>query len=442
MPISRNRNSRRKHRPSKEVCCCDCDKNADKPNGGEIVLEGRQTIRKERTRLWEFPVHFHCSIIGTCLDLDELRYLARKTTLPNKDQLTDYDLHRAFVGMVQEPGSVAKLVQKHLDRKYKRFVRQFADVHGEGAMAACWGEAVASGKVAGPYWALLTHPELSDALLDKVYGEIHMMSHLAGASCRADMQELTALRARARQLEKQIVEDRAMAHRKAVEYNETIRKLQASSDRLARMEKELRETKARLEAFEKNRVFDQLQIQLENHADLLADAQMRAERAEASVEKWERLARESSERHLKGQVRVADLQSERDALETALERLLASDCDACENRDSCDRHTDLGGRRVLYVGGIERQCTHFRALVERQNGEFIHHDGGVDDGRQRLGSILPRADVVVCPLDCVSHDAVRRVKHFCKYNDKHLVFLPRASLAAFTRGLNELALAA
>jgi hypothetical protein len=44
-----------------------------------------------------------------------------------------------------------------------------------------------------------------------------------------------------------------------------------------------------------------------------------------------------------------------------------------------------------------------------------------------------------CPLDCVSHDAADRIKRFCERHTKLLVFLPRASLAAFNRGLNTVA---
>jgi hypothetical protein len=42
----------------------------------------------------------------------------------------------------------------------------------------------------------------------------------------------------------------------------------------------------------------------------------------------------------------------------------------------------------------------------------------------------------------VSHDAMQRVKRFCERNTKQLVFLPRASLAAFNRGLNTVAFGA
>lgn len=71
------------------------------------------------------------------------------------------------------------------------------------------------------------------------------------------------------------------------------------------------------------------------------------------------------------------------------------------------------------------------------NGRFIHHDGGREDGRQLLGTILPQADVVLCPLDCVSHDAVNRIKRFCSKHAKQLVFMQRVCLSAFARSLTQ-----
>jgi hypothetical protein len=148
------------------------------------------------------------------------------------------------------------------------------------------------------------------------------------------------------------------------------------------------------------------------------------------------MAMEQGDRHLRLERQLAELGAERDALEAKLDELLSADC---VGRGTCAADTNLRGRCILYVGGIDRQCGRFRDLVERRNGRFVHHDGGLHDGRLRLGSILPQADAVFCPVDCVSHDAAKRVKQFCKRHGKRLVLLPRASLAAFTRGLSEVA---
>ena len=170
----------------------------------------------------------------------------------------------------------------------------------------------------------------------------------------------------------------------------------------------------------------------------LTSKRARAERAEANAESWQKMAIENGDRHLHLEGQMAELHAERDALEATLAQLLAPDCSSCATQEGCRSDTNLCGRCILYVGGRSRQCAQFRTLVERQNGQFIHHDGGLHGGRLRLGSLLPQADAVLCPLDCVSHDAENRVKQFCKRHGKRLVLLPRSSLAAFTRGLNEL----
>ena len=97
---------------------------------------------------------------------------------------------------------------------------------------------------------------------------------------------------------------------------------------------------------------------------------------------------------------------------------------------------DLCGRRIAYVGGREAAMRHFRALVESANGQFAHHDGGVEDGAARLDRVLNQADVVLCPIDCVSHSACLRAKKFCKRAAKTFVPLRSASLSSLAAGLH------
>jgi len=51
-------------------------------------------------------------------------------------------------------------------------------------------------------------------------------------------------------------------------------------------------------------------------------------------------------------------------------------------------------------------------VVERAGGQFVHHDGGLEDGESRLWRALGSADVVICPVDCVSHNACLLAKQF------------------------------
>jgi len=50
----------------------------------------------QRTKLCELDAQFHCSIIGTCLTLKELRQIYRKVKFFPK---SDHELHRIFVGI-------------------------------------------------------------------------------------------------------------------------------------------------------------------------------------------------------------------------------------------------------------------------------------------------------------------------------------------------------
>ncbi len=264
-----------------------------------------------------------------------------------------------------------------------------------------------------------------------------MLSHLAGASVRGDLRELGVLRGRVAELQGELARCRSIHHRRIKEEKRKIHALQARLARARNVVRDLEEARSRLQALERA----PLAKQVGQLSERLAAGLARAEQAEAAAAEWKRLALRTEDRGMRLECELTKARQERDALEQSLARLLAGDypvpCMAAG--DGGCPHLDLCGRCILYVGGRQAQCAHFRALVERLNGEFIHHDGGREDGRLRLGAVLPRADAVLCPMDCISHDAMSRVKRFCERHAKRLVLLPRASLSAFARGLQEVA---
>jgi hypothetical protein len=99
---------------------------------------------------------------------------------------------------------------------------------------------------------------------------------------------------------------------------------------------------------------------------------------------------------------------------------------------------DLAGARVLVVGARPAQIAHWRALVERCAGELLHHDGGVDDSMAGLRGLVSRADLILFPTDCVSHEAMWTAKRLGSQLGKPFKPMRTASLAAFTRALHEL----
>jgi hypothetical protein len=99
----------------------------------------------------------------------------------------------------------------------------------------------------------------------------------------------------------------------------------------------------------------------------------------------------------------------------------------------------LQHQAVLCVGGRSGSVPVYRQLVERTGGQFLHHDGGEEDGAAQLESSLAAADLVICQTGCISHGAYWRVKEHCKRTGKRCVFVDKPSAAGLLRGLQEAA---
>ena len=392
-----------------------------------------------RRLLWEIRDGYHCSICGTCLSFAELGKIAGKAGLRFEPGESEHGIHGHFVQLAAKPGRVAKLIQKVLDRKYRNAVERFRRAKSEAQVGELWSRALSEGDVPGPYWALMTHPRTSTDLMVRAFGEVHMLSHLAGATNRADIRRLRALEGERRELSGQLAaarrrlseretEQRRLAedHRTEIrELTNRLRAAQAAETRLEQIEGDLRE-------FEEGEALRRLNT----HNTVLESELNEARRALRSESKRRvTIERELSALHAAHREMSATVR----ALSTecaTLESMLQSGIDnANGNAIESGAGVDLCGRRVAYVGGRAGIVGHFRALVERLNGHFIHHDGGIEDHEGQLGRILGQADVVLCPVDCVSHRACLRAKRFCKRTAKPFVPLRSAGLSSFMFGL-------
>ena len=404
-----------------------------------------------RRRLWEIRPGYHCSICGTCLSLAELRKIAGKAGLRLSPGAAEYELHGYFVKLAGEPGRVAKSMQKLLDRKYRAVVAGCRRLESEEALRAFWAASLAKGDVPGPYWALMTHPLATEDLTIQAFGEVHMLSHLAGASNRGDVLRLNALEderrrsfeelaAARRRLSEHDAETRRLVERHAAE----VRTLTSRAQAARAAEQRLAEAEARVRELEQGEAYRKLEART---------AALVAEREEVGrANHIEVRRRMESEREL-AKLRLAfdgmastvrELGAECKALEAMLhEGMSHPDLHETDGGGSGEPRApiDLRGRRIAYVGGRTGTIGHFRALVERLNGRLIHHDGGIDDSEKRLARIVGQADAVLCPVDCVSHGACLLAKQFCKRTAKPFVPLRSAGLSSFITGIHRVAAA-
>jgi hypothetical protein len=115
---------------------------------------------------------------------------------------------------------------------------------------------------------------------------------------------------------------------------------------------------------------------------------------------------------------------------------------ACKCRAALERGlpvvSAITGKRVLYVGGRSSLVSHYKVLAEKFGCELLHHDGGREQSSHRLWELLGSADAVVCPVDCVSHEACSLVKQACKGCLKPLILARSSGLSSLARSLAEL----
>ncbi|MGA3005085.1 MAG: DUF2325 domain-containing protein [Acetobacteraceae bacterium] len=368
-----------------------------------------------RTKIWEFSQNLHCSIIGTCLSTTELRQTLTRFGLAQNDW-TDHDLHHKAVSLAAKHDQAAKLLHKALDRRHKLSISQFGKARTEAELIALWRDAVKRGDIPGAYWAVLTHPGTTQAVVRLVFGEVHMLSHLVGAANRADIRRLCDLEQRNAELEARLRRQQEALHQAVVTRDASIRDLRQS------LRQRLFE-EAPVATGDESAALRALVADLERR--LAAETRRRAAVEARLAETRDDLSREHAAR--------ATLETETATLRVELASIEADLQPATETLP-----WRVDGMTLLYVGGRPHQVAQLRALSAGKGAELLHHDGGIEHHPDLLAGLTSRADVVLFPVDCVSHDAALTVKRLCRQTAKRFIPLRSAGTTSFLAALRPL----
>ncbi len=389
------------------------------------------TPPSRRAKLAELETKFHCSIIGTCLSTSILRKLVSRFSDVDRARATDLDIHHEAVQLAFDAGAGAKAIHKALDDRYDATVKRLQRVKEAETLRGFWVESLASGDIPGAYWALMTHPHATNELRKLAFGDVHMLSHLVGAANRADIrrlqqleQENTALTERLGQQQERLQE--VIAEREDLSQQLAAQTLQKSISANPNGDLRVVEMAGRIEL---------LRAELETKDQALAHHTQRRESAEAALHDHQNNLESMQAQLDKALVLVDSLQAELHAVESEL----AANFEP--NDPEAVHHALLAMRRIVYVGGRPRSNQTIKAMVAAAGGELVVHDGGIEDRKGLLATALPRADMVVFPVDCIDHDSMSNLKRIC---DKHQVpFHPvrTASAASFATLVTRLSVA-
>jgi hypothetical protein len=381
------------------------------PEGGPSrPVAGGQAPRR-RARLAELDPHIHCSILGTCLSMGDLRRLMPRYSDFRRDHPSDLELHHAAVQFAVDGGEAAKALHKALDDRHAAAIRRFDKARTTLQVRSLWDASLEEGDVPGAYWAVMTHPDADAALRRDAFGEVHMLSHLMGAANRADIRRLVAMEQEIADLKDKVGRQQqrlqAMSHDHA-------QALDAMSRRTA-------ETVAAPRA-----VADEfLSSELAALGQAVAHERLRREQAE-------RISKESGEARILAELQLEKAREDAHALRielSAMESVLARG--ALSEAAEPAAPSPWQDKRVVYVGGRPSSLRTIRSLAAGAGVSLAVHDGGIEDRKGLLAATLAGADAVVFPVDCVDHDSMSQVKRVC---DRHGVAwhaLRSSSVAAF-----------
>jgi hypothetical protein len=369
-----------------------------------------QLPRSRRLGLWQIDGGPQCSIIGTCLSDQDLRAAICKRRLSVDANARDYDIHSYCVHIAQTDCPLSRTLTKVLNHRYAGAINLVGKAHSDAEVLSLWDRQRECGQVAAGYWAIMSDRDVADFVKVRVFGEVHMLSHLHGRGAHRLATKLDEAQRRCVDLEARLTRSEtsrlaALAERDAVRA------------RLTEHETNVQRISG---AIASRRTADRMVTRLENRLAqrerALVIARTRARQAEAKLSRIETEHRQ----------RQHNIVTRSDAL----------DKETAPPRDRPSPH--LAGRRILYIGGRNTVVPHLRSLTESCAGEFQHHDGGVENSVHRIAHMIQRCDAVVCPVDCVSHGACQLAKSLCLRLDKTFLPIPAASRSAFEQALSRL----
>lgn len=380
------------------------------------VIENN-SIRARRRNLFDLSPTTHCSVIGTCLTTGELRKVVKKLLGDHIQAVSDHAVHTHGVRLASMKGVPTKLLNKALDQKHYRTIRRFDQAKTEVEVRDLWEASKKEGQIEGAYWSVITHPAASEELFSQVFGDVHMLSHLVGASNRADIRRLSQHEAEVGALRTTVEEIKA-AMRAGFSRRDT--EIQALQRTLAQALAEQNESPTH---GEETTTLRNLVVRLRQQV-----AAESGRRERYSTELTEARARINN---LSEEIRAAQNRN----------RQLEDDLHALEANIAPLSQGPVGRRdfdkTILYVGGKQATVQNLRDLVERRGGSFLHHDGGHEQKIGLLPGLISGADCVFFPVDFVSHQAMQVIKRHCELSHIPFIALHRSGIASLSRGLDE-----
>lgn len=385
-----------------------------------------------RRKLWTMSCEVLFQNFAASLTPDFIVKLCRRYQYPVPDaNHGDLALYHLAHEHCHRDSPFSRQVQRYLNRKYEAHIAQMAqlsppDVRARVAEVLAQEQTPSASLLPGIMWAVCSDPRQEVRPIEQFFiEELHLRSHcLLLAQFRGERHPAT---------------DAAAANAERAALERTLKRLETERGGLWQEVQNLQRANTRMEQ-DKARLQADLDDTKQRCVVLEQQCRSQATRASQGV-----TLREA--RKLQYEVtRLSDALRDKEMEATRLAALVASheptpspdDCagdeDVSANNPSPPEWPifDLRGKRVALIGGLTKASGHYEQTISDLGGECMRYDDSPRQGHKKLARIIRQADVVFCPVDCVSHGAASAAKKLCRSLDKPCHFL-RSSGVSYVR---------
>lgn len=384
-----------------------------------------------RMNIWQIDEKMQCSVLGTCLPLGEFIAIAQRMGYKLNPQSSSYEVHAWAVDQMASPTELAKRVDKAIEKRHGAIAQKVRAARSEAEVEARWQQVHGEGRIAGAYWGAMTHPMCGRDLRWRLFGEIHMLGHLIGASRREDLLRLHTLEIASAE---QSVKQRLLAseHSSLLKKNKRLTsELATQQRRTVQLEQELAEARECFTA-------SGLRTDSREHEARIAELEhllVEARRERTTADSCSTELRAQLSRALADSAHLREQLDEVSAENRALELEMTQSGIEPREEESTLENCALRGMRLLYLGGRTHLVPYYRSLVEERGGVLLHHDGGLEQSLETASRLFCNVDAVICPVDCISHGACLLAKQACRNLGKLFIPLRSSGLSSLARAL-------
>lgn len=389
-----------------------------------------------RRKLWTMTCEALFQNFAASLTPDFIAKLCRRYHYPlpdaNHSNLALYHLAHEHC---HRDSPFSRHVQRYLNRRYEAMISLIAQLSPSDVRARVAGmlaeeQAQSPSLLPGMMWAVCSDPRQEVRPIEQFFiEELHLRSHcLLLAQFRGQVQATG---------------DSAAADAAGETLAQTLKQFETERDDLRQDVQSLRRANTRVKQANA-RLQDDLNDMKQHCAQL--EKQLRTQAAQVSQG-----VRLRDVRKLQYEVtRLSDALREKE-LEAARLAVTVASCEGAPPRNDPPGDEalatgsslsewpafDLHGKRVALIGGLTKASGHYEQAISDLGGLCMRYEGSANQGHKKLARIIRQADVVFCPVDCVSHSTASAAKKLCRSLAKPCHFLRSSGISHVREKLRE-----